>query len=179
MRTSVSASRWSGRLDLLRPAAAGLVPSGAVAALQPWKPRCPRAPSCCGRPPPALSLRELSLRSSPGSRATLARLPERRSTPVAQKVEADSDEDIRVGFKMVGATGFEPATSWSRTKRSTRLSHAPGKTGRAYYLKRPSPQGQKWVRSLWRMASPAGRRAGCGVRSRECVRWRPGNAWSC
>ena len=26
---------------------------------------------------------------------------------------------------MVGATGFEPATSWSRTKRSTRLSHAP------------------------------------------------------
>ena len=27
--------------------------------------------------------------------------------------------------KMVGATGFEPATSWSRTKRSTRLSHAP------------------------------------------------------
>ena len=25
----------------------------------------------------------------------------------------------------IGATGFEPATSWSRTKRSTRLSHAP------------------------------------------------------
>ena len=38
-------------------------------------------------------------------------------------------------LKVVGATGFEPATSWSRTKRSTRLSHAPvwppsgGKTG--------------------------------------------------
>ena len=27
--------------------------------------------------------------------------------------------------KEIGATGFEPATSWSRTKRSTRLSHAP------------------------------------------------------
>ena len=26
---------------------------------------------------------------------------------------------------MVGATGFEPATSWSQTKRSTRLSYAP------------------------------------------------------
>ena len=27
--------------------------------------------------------------------------------------------------KMVGVTGFEPATSWSRTKRSTKLSHTP------------------------------------------------------
>ncbi len=27
--------------------------------------------------------------------------------------------------KMVGKTGFEPATSWSRTKRSTKLSHFP------------------------------------------------------
>src|SRR4029079_9869871 len=27
--------------------------------------------------------------------------------------------------KMVGATGFEPATSWSQTKCSTRLSYAP------------------------------------------------------
>src|SRR2546423_14321183 len=29
------------------------------------------------------------------------------------------------GGKMVGATGFEPATSWSQTKCSTRLSYAP------------------------------------------------------
>ena len=28
---------------------------------------------------------------------------------------------------MVGATGFEPTTSWSRTKRSTKLSYAPFK----------------------------------------------------
>ena len=27
--------------------------------------------------------------------------------------------------EMVGTTGFEPATSWSQTKRSTRLSHVP------------------------------------------------------
>src|SRR5947208_16346589 len=26
---------------------------------------------------------------------------------------------------MVGVTGFEPATSWSRTKRSTKLSYTP------------------------------------------------------
>ena len=26
---------------------------------------------------------------------------------------------------MVGATGFEPATFWSQTRRSTRLSYAP------------------------------------------------------
>lgn len=26
---------------------------------------------------------------------------------------------------MVGATGFEPAASWSRTKRSTKLSYIP------------------------------------------------------
>src|SRR5208283_84629 len=31
--------------------------------------------------------------------------------------------------EMVGATGFEPATFWSQTRRSTRLSYAP-KTGR-------------------------------------------------
>ena len=29
------------------------------------------------------------------------------------------------GFRMVGETGFEPATPWSRTKCSTRLSHSP------------------------------------------------------
>ncbi len=28
-------------------------------------------------------------------------------------------------WEMVGATGFEPATSWSQTKRSTKLSYAP------------------------------------------------------
>jgi hypothetical protein len=27
---------------------------------------------------------------------------------------------------MVGATGFEPATFWSRTKRATKLRYAPG-----------------------------------------------------
>ena len=37
---------------------------------------------------------------------------------------AASDEYI-LKKKMVGATGFEPATSWSQTKCSTRLSYAP------------------------------------------------------
>ena len=31
--------------------------------------------------------------------------------------------------KMVGAIGFEPTTSWSQTRRSTRLSYAPKKEG--------------------------------------------------
>gem|GEM_PF-5984625 len=28
-------------------------------------------------------------------------------------------------IKMVGAVGFEPTTSWSQTRRSTKLSYAP------------------------------------------------------
>ena len=28
----------------------------------------------------------------------------------------------------IGATGFEPATSWSQTKRSAKLSYAPWRT---------------------------------------------------
>ena len=44
---------------------------------------------------------------------------------------------------MVGAAGFEPTTSWSRTRRSTKLSHAPTKkeSGRADLNGRPlAPQ---------------------------------------
>lgn len=29
------------------------------------------------------------------------------------------------GIYLVGATGFEPAASWSRTKRATKLRYAP------------------------------------------------------
>jgi hypothetical protein len=36
--------------------------------------------------------------------------------------------------KMVGATGFEPATSWSQTKCSTRLSYAPNPKERHYLI---------------------------------------------
>ena len=32
---------------------------------------------------------------------------------------------ITPGPYMVGVAGFEPATSWSQTKRSTKLSHTP------------------------------------------------------
>ena len=31
----------------------------------------------------------------------------------------------RLKFQMVGMTGFEPATTWSQTKCSTKLSHIP------------------------------------------------------
>ena len=34
--------------------------------------------------------------------------------------------------RMVGATGFEPATSWSQTMRSTKLSYAPNNTSLPY-----------------------------------------------
>ncbi len=37
-------------------------------------------------------------------------------------------------IKLVGATGFEPATSWSQTRRSTRLSYTPGSNGQGRVL---------------------------------------------
>ena len=45
----------------------------------------------------------------------------------ARKSKAASfgDPEQRRGLQMVGETGFEPATPWSRTKCSTRLSHSP------------------------------------------------------
>ena len=36
-------------------------------------------------------------------------------------------------LSMVGATGLEPAASWSRTKRDTKLRHAPLVSMLAYY----------------------------------------------
>jgi hypothetical protein len=35
----------------------------------------------------------------------------------------------RLSFLLVGVTGFEPTTSWSRTKRSTKLSYTPKASG--------------------------------------------------
>ena len=56
-------------------------------------------------------------------------LPELQIVP---RVVKEYDEEINNGFErsrmfllMVGARGFEPPTSRSRTERSTRLSHAP------------------------------------------------------
>ncbi len=37
----------------------------------------------------------------------------------------DSSFSPKKGYKKIGATGFEPTTSASRTQRSTKLSHAP------------------------------------------------------
>ncbi len=35
---------------------------------------------------------------------------------------------------MVGATGFEPAASWSRTKRATKLRYAPSYNANKKYI---------------------------------------------
>jgi hypothetical protein len=40
-------------------------------------------------------------------------------------VLGDLNLDQALATINVGATGLEPVTSWSRTKRSTKLSHAP------------------------------------------------------
>lgn len=45
--------------------------------------------------------------------------------PMRQVVRCVRCEVHRRGVRVVGITGFEPATSWSRTKRSTRLSYIP------------------------------------------------------
>src|SRR6188474_2090562 len=47
--------------------------------------------------------------------------------------------------KLVGATGFEPATSRSRTERSTRLSHAP----RKIKYNRPSTPRPPWLQPFF------------------------------
>ena len=43
----------------------------------------------------------------------------------ALKIKAFLFSSSFVLQNMVGVTGFEPAASWSRTKRSTMLSHTP------------------------------------------------------
>ena len=50
-----------------------------------------------------------------------------------------------IGARGVGATGFEPATSWSQTKRSTKLSYAPysRKPSDGYYA-RIKPNGKEF-----------------------------------
>ena len=47
----------------------------------------------------------------------------RRFAPCCSRTQVSSGKIEKE--KMVGATGFEPATSWSQTKCSTRLSYAP------------------------------------------------------
>ncbi len=48
-------------------------------------------------------------------------------TLINRRIQPDSAPSVATchEWKMVGATGFEPATSWSQTKRSTKLSYAP------------------------------------------------------
>ena len=49
----------------------------------------------------------------------------------ASRPGSDNREELLIC--LVGAEGFEPSTSWSRTRRSTRLSHAPTRPFLSYY----------------------------------------------
>src|SRR5512146_1492174 len=53
-----------------------------------------------------------------------SRLPTDKGTDREKKGAADRNPRPP-GISMVGMTGFEPATPWSRTRCSTRLSHIP------------------------------------------------------
>jgi hypothetical protein len=59
-------------------------------------------------------------------------------SPEAELQRPSSASQIREGFrpeKMVGVKGFEPSASWSRTKRSTKLSYTPLTNGALVCLK--------------------------------------------
>ena len=63
---------------------------------------------------------------------------------------------------MVGTTGFEPATSASRTQRSTRLSHVPTFNQKVLLPEVPGVVQQKKV---WRIGQQAaGSQQNCGLR---------------
>src|SRR5262249_30345029 len=87
-----------------------------------------------GRAPPALRL-EVAEREHARLEQELdelARRGERGVHPVRRPRGRDSRAPTgrsAPAGPLVGATGFEPATSWSRTKRSTKLSHAPTEGG--------------------------------------------------
>ena len=82
---------------------------------------------------PAVSapLRSIQKPRSPGPRGPsapermrLKRLEVADITPFAP-IKKKRILVLRILFLFIGATGFEPATSASRTQRSTKLSHAP------------------------------------------------------
>src|SRR5260370_28455186 len=67
---------------------------------------------------------------------------------------------MRAGIKMVGAKGFEPSTSWSRTRRASQAALRP---------ERPAPDrvGPSRSYSLTHPAAPAERRSAPGKSVRE------------
>ena len=73
--------------------------------------------------------------------------------------------------KVVGAIGFEPTTSWSQTRRSTKLSYTPllpvprTETSRSDYA-RPRPRGkQNWHSQAYpKRPRPTGRRRRRAIR---------------
>ena len=67
---------------------------------------------------------------------------------------------------LVGVTGFEPTTSWSRTKRSTKLSYTPGD--------RDVPYGATPVKSVQRSLSRGGAKEAPGCRDPAPREHQPG-----
>ena len=55
-----------------------------------------------------------------GSKRPRVRIPTLRPTKKALKLN-----EFQGFFFLVGAPGFEPGASWTRTKRDTKLRHAP------------------------------------------------------
>jgi hypothetical protein len=45
--------------------------------------------------------------------------------PAPQNINIKHTQYCRQTRRVVGVTGFEPATSWSQTRRSTKLSYTP------------------------------------------------------
>jgi hypothetical protein len=75
------------------------------------------------------------------------------------------------GGRLVGATGFEPATSWSQTRRSTRLSYTPGRKVSAA----PVSKGCQDATATGRFPAGQGLR-GSGAQS-ACVPWSLSLCW--
>ena len=60
------------------------------------------------------------------------------SFPAPQNINTKHTESRAVAGGMVGVTGFEPATSWSQTRRSTKLSYTPNFPDAYHALPRPA-----------------------------------------
>src|SRR5262249_52905439 len=83
----------------------------------------------------------IGLPKSPSFTTRLLRLEAESPKPTATALPNVSGNR---GLHEVGETGFEPATPWSRTKCSTRLSHSPRPTpltSREAFRNRWAPQG--------------------------------------
>src|SRR6266849_1465833 len=56
---------------------------------------------------------------------------------------------MRAGIKMVGANGFEPSTSWSRTRKSENLKPCGCRTYKPHHPKNPASIGPQSPQRKW------------------------------